>query len=157
MPLDNLSELSTFIGALSLATERLVVIIKTLFPTLGVERPPQVGKTNDESDRLRRLSVLGVAYACALVTGWLIADGWTVSYGTQGRELAVPFVALLATGGSAFWAQVVSFASAAKDVRQYERQRLKEDAAPQQILAVASTGGAPTHLPVLPVLPNLPR
>jgi hypothetical protein len=154
MPLDNLSDLSALILAISLATERLVVIVKTVFPQLGEERPPAPGETADEADRMRRLSVLGVAYLCALVTAWLIADGWTIEYGAGRRVISIFGVALLASGGSAFWTQVVGFASAAKDVRKMERQRMHDEVAPQPVIVVASTGGAPTHIAPLPPIPR---
>ncbi len=89
MPLDNLSDLSAVLLAISLATERLVVIVKTVFPKLGEERPPEPGESSDEADRMRRLSVLGVAYVCALATAWLIADGWTIEYGAGKRAISI--------------------------------------------------------------------
>ena len=69
MPLDTLSELSTLLVAVSLATERLVVIVKTLFPKLGAKISAP-GGDEDLLDRNRRLLVLGVAYASALLTTW---------------------------------------------------------------------------------------
>ncbi len=154
MPLDNLSDLSAVLLAISLATERLVVILKTVFPKLGEERPPEPGESSDEADRMRRLSVLGVAYVCALATAWLIADGWTIEYGAGKRAISIFGVALLASGGSAFWTQVVGFASAAKDVRKMERQRMHDDIVPQPVVAVASSGGAATHIAPLPPIPR---
>ncbi len=154
MPLDNLSDLSAVLFAISLATERLVVIVKTIFPKLGEERPPEPGESADEADRARRLSVLGVAYLCSLGTAWLVADGWTLEYGAGKRAISIFGVALLASGGSAFWAQVVGFASAAKDVRKMERQRLHDEVVTAPVVAVASSGGAATHIAPLPPIPR---
>lgn len=158
MPLDNFSELSTFLAAISLATERLVVIVKTAFPWLGAKSAAKPGQSEDEADRGRRLIVLGVAYLCALATGWIVADGWTIEFGSQGRSISIFGVALLACGGSAFWAQMVGFASAAKDARQYTTRKLRDEVTPQpQVLVHAPAGGAPTHVPALPVIPAGPR
>ena len=157
MPLDNFSELSTFLAAMSLATERLVVIVKTIFPGLSAKSPAKPGQSDDEADRVRRLIVLGVAYVCALATGWIVADGWTIEFGTHGRSISIFGVALLACGGSAFWAQVVSFASAAKDARQFETKKLRDEVAPQPMLVNAPAGGAPTHVHPLPTIPGSPR
>ena len=154
MPLDNLSELSTFLAAISLATERLVVIVKTIFPRLGVKSGASAAESEDEADRSRRLMVLGVAYVCALATAWIVAGSWAVEYGSHGRSVSIFGVALLACGGSAFWAQVVSFASAAKDARQYESRRIREQVAPAPTVVHAPPGGAPTHIPALPVPPR---
>lgn len=160
MPLDNLSEFSTLLAAISLATERLVVIVKTIFPRLGTPRPASAaGVSEDEADRMRRLSVLAVAYLCALATAWIVADGWTIEYGSHNRSVSIFGVALLACGGSAFWSQVVSFASAAKDARQFESKTLRDKVAPQPILVASPVGGAPaggspTHIPTLPAPPR---
>ena len=155
MPLDNLSELSTLLAAVSLATERLVVIVKTVFPRLATPTAATAaGVSEDEADRLRRLAVLLVAYLCALGTAWIVADGWSIEYGAHNRSVSIFGVALLACGGSAFWAQVVSFASAAKDARQFESKKLRDEVAPQPIFVSAPAGGAPTHIPTLPVQPR---
>lgn len=156
MPLDNLSDLSALLAAVSLATERLVVIVKTMFPRLGAERAPSPGQSPDEADRGRRLTVILIAYVCALVTSLLVADGWEFTYGDGGRAVSVFAVALLASGGSAFWTQVMSFASAAKDVRQYEKRRLQREAGGPAYEAPvhAPDGGAATFVPSLPVPPR---
>lgn len=155
MPLDNLSEFSTLLVAVSLATERLVVIVKTIFPRLGMH-PAAAGESEDVLDRNRRLTVLGVAYVSALLTTWIIADGWTITYGTAGRSISIFGIALLACGGSAFWTQVVGFASAAKDARQIASRRMREQAAPMVpvVAHTPPTGGALTTIPTLPVPPR---
>lgn len=156
MPLDNLSDLSALLAAVSLATERLVVIVKTMLPQLSAERIPAPGQSPDEADRGRRLTVIGVAYVCALATSVLVADGWQFTYGDGTRAVSVFAVALLASGGSAFWTQVMSFASAAKDVRQYERRRLQREAGglAYEGPVHAPEGGASTFVPTLPVPPR---
>jgi hypothetical protein len=155
MPLDTLSELSTLLVAVSLATERLVVIVKTLFPKLGAKISAP-GGDEDLLDRNRRLLVLGVAYTSALLTTWIIADGWTIEYGTNHRSVSIFGIALLACGGSAFWTQIVGFASAAKDARQVASRRMREQRAPLApiVAHVPATGGAPTTIPSLPVPPR---
>lgn len=156
MPLDNLSELSTLLALISLATERLVTIVKTVFPNLGARKATgaKPGQSEDEADRNRRLVVLAIAYVCALATVWIIADGWTIEYGAHSRSVSIFGIALLACGGSAFWSQVMGFASAAKDARQIGSKQLRDRYAPQPELVHAPAGGAPTQIPTLPVPPR---
>jgi hypothetical protein len=131
---EQLSAFATTLLAISLATERLVVLAKTLFPALssGSEAPGPEAVGGSEgrrlSERARRLTVMGVGFVAAWLTAGVLADGgqWggyfaNLFLGTVAiadHAWPVPVVALLASGGSAFWAQVVGYASAVKDVRQ---------------------------------------
>jgi hypothetical protein len=129
MAIADFQDLSAAIAAISVATERLVTIVKTAAPRLFAEEHKTDAKEVDlHADRWRRLRVLAVAFLCAWVTTGLLADttasdvGWSfhpfgrVTVGS--RALSVLFIALLATGGSAFWTQVVGYLGALKDVTQ---------------------------------------
>jgi len=158
--LSNLSEVSTVLVAISLATERLVVVVKTVFPKLATAPTLPPGADENVHDRGRRLMVIGVAYLCALVTSWFVAGGWFIQYADHSRQLSVFAVALLASGGSAFWTQVVGFASAAKDARQVEAKQLHQDADLSKetdlpVPLITPSGlGTPSQVPKLPVLPQ---
>ena len=148
--LENLSELSTLLVAVGLATERLVVVIKTVFPALG----PADGARGAKADRSRRLLVLALAYVCALATSWLIAGGMTIQFASARPPMSIFVFAVLASGGSAFWTQVVGFASAAKDARQVQVTQLRQQAKSVPVRVSTPSVGAPTHVPELPVLPQ---
>lgn len=158
MLIGDLSDLSALILAVSLATERLVVVLKTIFPrALAVEREPVGDELPDEADRGRRLTVMAVAYLSALVVSILIA-GDSASFGgvripfyvgLGDARVPVPLLALLASGGSALWNNVVGFTGAVKDIRRLERRGLQQDAELEPRYQ-ADTG---SRIPVLPKLP----
>lgn len=134
--------------AVSLATERAIVVLKTLIPPLRDEGGPtdrflRVGRSpglvklprgarkvpgvHVNTDTLRRVGVLALSILVAWLTAALLADPASAGYGHRfwsgtvsigGRSLPVLLVAFLASGGSAFWAQVLGYASAVKDARQ---------------------------------------
>ena len=147
-----LSEFAVVLLAISLATERFVVIVKTLVARLQSpgerelrRKPPPPGaraakprKRSMASAALDRVmshpigekerrtwviaaSVIGAYLTTALVAttddvGFLSALVGRIAIG--GREWPVWIVAIMATGGSAFWGQVVAYASALKDIQQ---------------------------------------
>lgn len=157
MLIGDLSDLSALILAVSLATERLVVVLKTIFPrALAVEREPVGDELPDEADRARRLTVMAAAYGSALVVSMLIAGesasvaGLSIPFyvGLGDARIPVPLLALLASGGSALWNNVVGFTGAVKDIRRLERRELQGEAELE-----AQSDGVGSRIPVLPRLP----
>lgn len=162
MLIGDLSDLSALILAVSLATERLVVVLKTIFPrTLAVEREPVGDELPDEADRARRLTVMASAYVSALVVSILIAGdsasiaGLAIPFyvGLGDARIPVPLLALLASGGSALWNNVVGFTGAVKDIRRLERKEMQLDAELEPHHRAGRTGDEDARIPVLPRLP----
>jgi hypothetical protein len=124
-----IEEISAFVAtvlAVSLATERLVVIAKTAAPVwLADEKKTDAAEVDLLGDRWRRLRV----HLLAFLTAWLIAASLAefdfmgrVELGSaSGASMHVLVLALLSMGGSAFWASIVGYASAAKDIRMQAR------------------------------------
>lgn len=131
---EHLSTFAVTLLAVSLATERLVVLAKTVVPFL---QAPVGGESCQTpkwmrrwfGDRGRRLSVMLVGFLAAWVTAAMLAEGvadlpsylenlLTGYLVIGGRNFPVIVVAILASGGSAFWAQIVGYASAVKDIQQ---------------------------------------
>lgn len=119
--LPTLSALAATLLAISLATERAVAILKTLLPEMfEAEKKTDAKEVDLPADRWRRLAVQAIAYLAAWATSAFLVRGMSWWDGlTQGSVLdtGLPsaLVALLASGGSAFWAQVVGYTSALKD------------------------------------------
>ncbi|HYW09072.1 MAG TPA: hypothetical protein VE913_19080 [Longimicrobium sp.] len=119
-----IQELQTMLAvvlAVSLATERLVAITKTVFPRLDDERPWR-------NEQLRRITVQVIALISAWVSAALFVDGEVTllqalvdTIGDAKTGIPVPLVALLATGGSAFWSQVVQYSSSVKTIAAVRR------------------------------------
>ena len=107
--------------AISLAAERLVTIAKTLVPHwLGQERLDATMKVDPIRDRWRRITVLALSIASAYLAtafagnrfGPLEAFAFTPTF-----SLPVFLVAILASGGSAMWNNLLGYSKAAKDIR----------------------------------------
>ncbi|KYQ97111.1 hypothetical protein AWY96_00800 [Serratia plymuthica] len=112
------SELESIIGlllAVSIASERLVEIIKGYFPWLNEE------KQNPVSEGRRKSALQILAVAAGIVTAFLaqpiLADSLS-SMNNQG--LAILSVGLLASGGSAFWNAILSYMLQVKNLKKQE-------------------------------------
>ncbi|HVP39430.1 MAG TPA: hypothetical protein VMS93_09640 [Candidatus Saccharimonadales bacterium] len=122
MTIDLLNSVIPVILAISLASERLVTILKTAFPWLAQEKTLAPGQTDPQADRSRRLLVQGLAVATAYVTtGWFarsLSPLAAVPLGTSAASAAnlpVCLVALLASSGSALWSNLLGYTKAVKD------------------------------------------
>jgi hypothetical protein len=145
MRIADLSSLAAVVLAGSLTMERLVTIVKTVAPRRFAEPVhPPINVSELIADRGRRLRVLALVFSASLLTAYVLAEPATacksgakcasleVQYGT---DLAIPWLlfAFLISGGSAFWANIVGYTSALKDVR-IEQKRVTR-AATQSIVA----------------------
>ena len=156
----DISDLSATVAVLlvvSLATERWVAVLKTLFPWLADEKSDTAGEPDPAADRPRRLVVQGVA----VLGGWIVAafiagkgvltPGAFVGLVYAGTvQIPAPVVALLASGGSAFWTQVVQLAASVKDaaVTRGAAQRLALRARAERLgvpHAAGGRGAGPEH------------
>jgi hypothetical protein len=133
MGIESLSALFATILGVSLATERLVTILKSAVPWLGDEHRNAAGQPNAADDRWRRLAVHAVAFGAAWLTAAFLVTpagfdlmGQVPVGPSSAQHVPVPLVGLLASGGSAFWANVIAYAGAVKDISADKRtaQRL---------------------------------
>jgi undecaprenyl pyrophosphate phosphatase UppP len=103
----------SILAALSVATERLVEIIKGSIPWLNT----QAKDPNQEGWRQASLHVLA-AFA-GIVTAWLANS---VISGTIPAQWTTPggiiVIGLLASGGSGFWNSILSYVKATKDLQE---------------------------------------
>jgi|GEM_PF-2603161 len=132
MIIDDLSEMSATLLAISLASERIVTIAKTAFPVwLADEKKTDAQETDLVADRSRRLFVLAIAFVSAWLTASLLVDeswslgslvgniiiGGDTSNTDKGLHLNVLIVGLLASGGSSLWSNVLGYTKAVKEVQ----------------------------------------
>jgi hypothetical protein len=130
MPIDALNSIVAILLSISLAAERLVTIIKTLFPWLAVEKKAQAGEIDVSGDKWRRFVVQLIAFVASWVTSAFLADGGfsplgVLKFGSGVNIISVPVivVGLLASGGSAFWNGLLGYTKAVKDVRTNQAAR----------------------------------
>lgn len=159
MQLELLSAVVAVLLAISLATERVVTSVKTLIPQLSVEKKTSAKEEDLAADRARRLTVQFVAFAIAwAMAGLLVRDGGflmgNIEIQSPTVTVALPafVVGLLASGGSAFWTNVVSFVSTATDIKKtvkaseslaYEAQARALGRSPEDSGVVAEGGDGP--------------
>jgi hypothetical protein len=105
--LTEITKLVSIILAISLASDRLVTFIKTLIPWLA-EKPAAAQPVQPTNDTARRVTVMIIAFAAATLTSWLLGqDKLPYNFWIMG---------LLASGGSAFWTNILAYLSAIKDI-----------------------------------------
>lgn len=127
--MNDLSNFATSILAVSLATERMVAIAKTIAPRwLAEEQKTAANAIDPIADKVRRLKVMALALVCAFVTSVLIGDPSDQLLGLPryvkfagDQKISTILLAILASGGSAFWTSVIGYTSAAKDVKTQQR------------------------------------
>ena len=122
------SELEAIIGlllAVSIASERLVEIIKGYFPWLNEAR------LNPISEGRRKAALQILAVAAGVVTAFLaqpiLADSLS-SIDNQG--MAILSIGLLASGGSAFWNAILSYLLQVKDLKKQEVKASQHQGSP---------------------------
>ncbi len=113
--MENLSTIVALLVTLSVASERLVEIIKGLIPFLNTE-------TSDATkERVRHLILQVLAIVAGIATSILarpvlqdiVPDGWNTMPG-------ILALGLLASGGSGFWNSVLEYILKVKDIKKLE-------------------------------------
>jgi hypothetical protein len=130
MGIEAISELVAVVLAISLATERLVLVIRTPQKFLWIIPLGQwlnnENKVHPEQDGPRRLVVQMISFLCALFTvGWFAAGGWDPLASITIASQTVPLwlLAILATGGSSFWKNLLGYTKAVRDIRIEEKKK----------------------------------
>ncbi len=122
MDITLLTKLITIVLAVSLASERLVTLLKTTFPALasptvapGAPVPPINGK-----ERRRQIIVMAIAFLAAWLTASFLNKGTFDPIGPYALsgDFKIPIwvIGILASGGSAFWTSLLGYTRAVKDL-----------------------------------------
>ncbi len=117
---DNLSTVVSVIAALSVASERLVEIIKGLVPFLN-------NQTSDaQKERWRKICLQLLAMVAGIITAFLantwiqsaLPAEWTKNYAM------ILMLGLLASGGSGFWNSLLNYLLQLKNLKKAEIKRI---------------------------------
>jgi hypothetical protein len=123
--LEQLVTLSTILLTISLATERLIAIIKTIFPKLAEENKNDNGMVDPERDKRRKLLVQSISFLAGWLTASLLAPKFNPLFGhiklNDDLNLHVIIIGFLSMGGSAFWSNVLGYMKAVKDIHQQQK------------------------------------
>lgn len=133
MPVDQLSEVIALLAALSVASERLVEIVKSIIPILQRVPPPPTNPSlsptelreaameaaKDETRRQAKIQLLAVVSGI-VTTGlaWPMVGGlFKEITGFWNDTSLFVAVGILASGGSGFWNSIQSYLLAIKDIQ----------------------------------------
>lgn len=117
------TKLSAFVAlmiGLSVATERLVEIIKGMFEMLNCERETAVA----EGRRKSALQILAVL--AGIATAWAASPYIPVELARPTESWHIIGLGLLASGGSGFWNSIATYVLKLKDLKEVEVKSLKE-------------------------------
>ena len=114
MDLTKLTALVSLIVALSIASERLVEIIKGFVPYLDQK------KDDAKDEGRRRASLQIIAVTAAILTTYLARDYVPTELFNASQGLSIIGLGLLASGGSGFWNSILSYLLKVKDIATYE-------------------------------------
>lgn len=107
----------TLILTLSVATERLVEIIKGLLPSAWLsDKQSDPGK-----ERVRKTLLQILAVVAGIATAWLSSSYYSADLVKVNSSFHVVGLGLLASGGSGFWNSVATYALNVKD---FQKQAL---------------------------------
>jgi hypothetical protein len=123
MNLNNISSIVALLAALSVASERLVEIIKGMLPFLS----QQSADPNAEGRRQTMLHILAVL--SGMLTAWLASGTAAVQSVLPDSRLGWIVIGLLASGGSGFWNSILGYVNKAKEVKKAEVENTKIDTA----------------------------
>lgn len=111
-----LTTVISLLVALSIASERLVDIIKGVIPWLN---QPRV-RPADEGWRKAALQLLAVF--AGITTAWLSSAAIPKGVGIPDDWTGTLALGLLASGGSGFWNSILTYVTKAKDVKAAEAE-----------------------------------
>lgn len=118
MDITRLTAIVSILITLSIASERLVEIIKGLMPPLNQEN------SNPTKEGWRRASIQVLAIVSGIFTAWLASH---VPEGGIGNNLfTILAFGLLASGGSAFWNSILEYLLKVKDIKEAKAETIKE-------------------------------
>jgi hypothetical protein len=119
------TKLAAIVGvilALSIASERLVEIIKGFIPGLNKQEP-------DPKAEGRRRSYLQIlAVFSGVLTAFLARDYMPLEIAKPTESWSILGLGLLASGGSGFWNSVLTYVTKAKDIKKVEAEAAQRTA-----------------------------
>lgn len=122
--MDNISTIVALLVVLSIASERLVEIIKALVPWL------QQSHADQRTQSLRNAAIHCLAMICSIVTALIAApaiEGIAIIPADWTNPGTVIALGLLASGGSGFWNSIQSYLLRLKNLKKLEYKPQAEE------------------------------
>jgi len=118
METTNLTAIISVILALSVASERLVEIIKGLVPYLNKEIVD-----NENAEGRRRAALQFIAVAAGIGTALLAQDYLPTQIAGLTSNWSIIGLGLLASGGSGLWNSILGYVSSIKEIKKTEAKQ----------------------------------
>jgi hypothetical protein len=120
MDINKISLVVSLLIALSVASERLVAIVKGLVPFLNQENtdPVMEGRRTSALQLLAVVSGIVTALLAGPAIGTIVGDGLN-------SPVSLIALGLLASGGSGFWNSVQGYVNQVKDIKKLEAKERK--------------------------------
>ena len=115
-----ISQYVSLLVALSVASERLVEIVKGMIPWLATQNP------NPGTEARRKAVLQLLAAAAGIVTALLASTTSALGGAIPKNPWAIVALGLLSSGGSGLWNGVLDYVKAAKDLKQNQLQPGKQ-------------------------------
>lgn len=119
MNTDKLISIVGLILALSIASERLVEIVKGYIPWLNT------AAATNEGDGRRRATLQLMAVLAGVTTAWLSRDYIPTEISDVAHGWSFLGLGLLASGGSGFWNAILSYVLKVKDLKGLEAKAME--------------------------------
>jgi len=116
--LQDITKLVSLILGISVSSDRLITLIKSLFPQLAAPAGSAAPGPPTGDERKNRVILIITSFICCLATTVLISlSGLKFPLSDESwNPILIGIIALMATGGSAFWTNILGYLSALKDV-----------------------------------------
>ncbi|HZR79432.1 MAG TPA: hypothetical protein VFA58_09485 [Chthoniobacterales bacterium] len=116
-----LTTIVTLIAALSVASERLVEIVKGALPWPWLKVP----NPNPTQEGYRQALLQLLAVVAGILTAWLASAAIPTDVGIPNDVMGKLALGLLASGGSGFWNSVLTYVKSAKDIKASDAETKK--------------------------------
>jgi O-antigen/teichoic acid export membrane protein len=116
-----LTALISLILALSIASERLVEIVKGFFPFLDKAVPEHPTR-----EGIRRSLLQLLAVAAGVITAFMSSDYIPAELAKPTASWQILGLGLLASGGSGFWNSILTYVAKVKDLKKLELEEKKK-------------------------------
>jgi hypothetical protein len=128
--IDKLVLISSLVGAVSLASEKLVEVIKGFFPSLSQSKVlgnVAVTEADQEKEQQRRVILHILTLVCGVITSYLasqVISKDVIDIGSFGKVIGL---GLLASGGASFWNSITTYLLAIKDLKKLAVKEAQKD------------------------------
>lgn len=135
MDINNISSIVALLSALSIASERLVEIIKGTVPWLNI------AKTDPNAEGWRQAALRVLAALAGVATAWLASTAEAVGNLIPSNPGAWIVLGLLASGGSGFWNSIQGYVNQAKTAKAAEAATKQAVASQTAVVSATPAGG----------------